>query len=65
MEKQPETPTVLIDQAEAARLLGGVGRVTLWRMRKRGDLTTVLIGSRAFVTRVSIDAFVSSHAQGG
>lgn len=59
MTQQTETPSLLLDQDEAARLLGGIDRTTIWRMRKRGDLTTVMIGSRAFVTRQSIDEFVS------
>lgn len=61
MEQSYETPSILVRREEACRLLGGIDLVTLWRMVKRGDLTQVKIGSRAFVTRASIDEFVSGH----
>jgi excisionase family DNA binding protein len=51
-------PSILVTQMEAARLLGGVGRTTLWRMLERGDLRRVTVGSRALVTRESIDSYV-------
>ena len=56
--------TVLISQSEAARLLG-VERTTIWRMCRRGDLDLVHIGSRALVTRASLDAFVRSQVERG
>lgn len=50
------TPALLVDHDEAARLLG-VGRTTIWRMVKRGELTQVNIGRRALITRESLEAF--------
>lgn len=57
----PTAPALLVDQDEAARLLG-VGRTTIWRMVKRHDLDQVNIGRRALVTRASIDAYVSGES---
>jgi excisionase family DNA binding protein len=60
IEQQPET--ILISQAEAARLLS-VERTTIWRMTKRGDLTTVKIGSRRLIVLGSLREFVASQAE--
>jgi hypothetical protein len=46
----------LVPVAEAQRKLGGVGRTTVWRLGKQGELTIVNIGSRAFVTKASLTA---------
>ena len=59
MTEQPETPSILVSQEEAARLLS-VERTTIWRMVVRGDLTQVRIGRRALITRASIDGFVDA-----
>jgi excisionase family DNA binding protein len=54
--QQMEAP-ILISQPEAARLLGGIDRTTIWRMVKHGDLTRVTIGSRSLITRASVEPF--------
>jgi predicted DNA-binding transcriptional regulator AlpA len=53
-----QTPSILVSQPEASRLLGGVSRATLWRMTKRGDLQRITIGSRSLITRDSIERLV-------
>jgi excisionase family DNA binding protein len=60
--QQMEAP-ILISQPEAARLLGGVDRTTIWRMVKHGDLIRVRIGSRSLITRASVEAYVLSQAK--
>ena len=58
---EAQTP-LLINQAEAARLLGGIDRTTLWRMTRDGRLTRVMVGSRSIIdTRESIHRFVVSR----
>jgi hypothetical protein len=53
-------PVVLLDIAEAARLLG-VSRAKLYDGPiKRGELLTVLIDSRRFVPRSALDAYVAA-----
>jgi excisionase family DNA binding protein len=63
MDNVEEHPaTILVSQAEAARLLS-VDRTTIWRMRKRGDLAVVSIGRRALITRASINSYVSAQIE--
>jgi hypothetical protein len=53
-------PVVLLDIAEAARLLG-ISRAKLYHGPiKRGELLTVLIDSRRFVPRSALDAYVAA-----
>jgi excisionase family DNA binding protein len=47
------------------RLVGGIGRTTVWRMVKHGDLPRITIGSRSLITRESLDAYVRSQAERG
>jgi excisionase family DNA binding protein len=56
-------PSILVSQTEVARLLGGIDRSTLWRMVGRGDLDQVKVGSRAMITRASLDRFVADNTK--
>jgi len=38
--------------------LGGIGRTTVYELIKRGELTQVHVGRRAFITAKSIEAYV-------
>ena len=61
---EPSNATsILVSQEEAAHLLS-VERTTIWRMANRGDLVRVRIGSRALITRASVEAFVASQTEG-
>jgi excisionase family DNA binding protein len=61
-QKHPQP--LLISVEEACLLLGGIHRITLWRMySKRGELRTVKIGSRRLVVRQSLDDFIASQAE--
>lgn len=48
---------------EARQLLGGISRNTLYRMLGRGELASVLLGNRRFVSAVEIEKLiaVSTH----
>jgi excisionase family DNA binding protein len=61
MENTYETPSILVNQEEACRLLGGIDRVTLWRLVKAGELPQVKIGRRSFIARVDLDQYVATH----
>lgn len=56
------TKEELLDIAEAQRVLGNIGRTTLYELRKDGRLPFVSIGRRSFVRRADIDAFIASLA---
>ena len=65
MSTQQAEARILISQPEAARLLGGIDRTTVWRMVKHSNLTRVTIGSRSLITRESVEAYVRSQAKRG
>jgi hypothetical protein len=48
----------LLSIPEAQRELGEIGRTTLWKLAKTGEVTEVRIGHRAFITAESIAAYV-------
>ncbi|WP_156298050.1 helix-turn-helix transcriptional regulator [Mycobacterium paragordonae] len=56
----PRPPLVTIPQA---RQQIPVCRQTIARMVARGDITKVKIGTRAFITQASIDAFLNGFEQ--
>jgi hypothetical protein len=47
-----------LPQAQAA--LGGIGLTLLYKLIDTGSIQRVKIGRRAFITQVSVDAFVES-----
>lgn len=51
---------LLLSQDEAAHRLG-ISRTTLWRLAKADQLEVVHIGSRALITRGSIDDFLTER----
>lgn len=57
-------PQRLIHPDEEARgLLGGISRTQLWRLKSEGELDTVRIGRRTFVTAESIRAYIERQTQ--
>jgi excisionase family DNA binding protein len=48
----------LVSYEEAARILGGVSLVTIWRLARAGQLEQVKIGSRTMFRRSDLDALV-------
>lgn len=55
---ETESEVLLLTVDEARRALGGVGRTTLWRLARDGEIVQVSIGSRAFITTKSVEAYV-------
>ncbi len=45
---------------DASRELGGISRSTLWRLAKSGELRTVKLGRRTFVTFADLEHFRST-----
>jgi predicted DNA-binding transcriptional regulator AlpA len=45
---------------DAAQVLGGIGRTTVYDLAKRGQLQLVKIGSRSFVTDESLELYLST-----
>jgi excisionase family DNA binding protein len=48
----------LVGYDEAARILGGVSLVTIWRLAKAGRIERVKIGSRTMFRRSDLDALI-------
>jgi excisionase family DNA binding protein len=46
-------------------VLGGIGRTTVYELMKDGSLESVKIGSRSFITRRSLEAYVDRLAAVG
>lgn len=53
----------LMSQDEVSHLLA-ISRTTIWRLLKEGELESVGIGSRTFISKVSIDQFLARHSSG-
>jgi len=52
---------LLLSQEEVAHRLG-IGRTTIWRLVKAGELERVRIGSRTLITTRSIDTYLTRHS---
>jgi hypothetical protein len=53
-----ETDRLLIPYDEARRLLGDIGRTTLYELIERREVVRVNIGRRGFVTSKTLAAYV-------
>ena len=53
----------LVGYEEAARVLGGVSSVTIWRLERAGRLERVQIGSRTMFRRSDLDALITKGAR--
>jgi predicted DNA-binding transcriptional regulator AlpA len=49
---------LLVPIPDSQARLGGIGRTTIWKLVKQGDLEQVHIGKRAFITAESLEAYV-------
>ncbi len=49
---------LLVPIPDSQARLGGIGRTTLWKLVRDGELEQVSIGRRAFITEASLSAFV-------
>lgn len=56
-QNSPET-SILLTYDEVMNLLR-ISRTTVWRLIKTGQLDQIKIGSRALVTRASVERFCS------
>ena len=54
------TEQVLVSYDEARRLLGGIGKSSLFELMDSGKVRRVKVGARGFVTRKSIDEYAES-----
>ena len=50
---------ILFPISAAQEQLGDLGRTSLYELIKRGDIKTVKIGSRTFIARTELEAYVS------
>ncbi|WP_152032691.1 helix-turn-helix transcriptional regulator [Ereboglobus luteus] len=58
----PRQDSLLVDVEEACRLLGGIGRTSLWRLEKRGLINQVKIEmKRALYSRKQLEKYVSGQ----
>lgn len=48
----------LVSITDTRRVLGGIGRTTVYELIKQGEIVKVNIGSRGFVTGESLDAYL-------
>ncbi|WP_207795566.1 helix-turn-helix domain-containing protein [Cryobacterium zongtaii] len=53
----------LLSQDEVAHRLS-ISRTTVWRLLKDGELESVRIGARTFVSKSSLDQFLIRHTSG-
>lgn len=61
MSKTPAAPIKpeLYSYTDTAKILGGIGRSSVYNLIDDGYLTRVHVGRRAFITAASIDAYVA------
>lgn len=52
------TPPLLHRIEEAARILGGIGRTTMYAEIKAGRLKTVKIAGRSFIAQAELERYV-------
>jgi excisionase family DNA binding protein len=45
---------------EARKLLGGISRNTIYRLLRTGELASVVIGCRRFISRAAIQEFIQA-----
>lgn len=48
----------LVTHEQARSYLGGIGRGTLYLLRREGEITFVKISGRSFVDQLSLDAYI-------
>lgn len=48
----------LVSITDTRRVLGNIGRTTVYELIKRGEIVKVNIGTRGFVTAESLDAYL-------
>jgi excisionase family DNA binding protein len=53
-----QEPTLYSIQ-EARRLLGGISRNTIYQLLRTGELASVVIGCRRFISRAAIDELIA------
>lgn len=56
---------VLFSFEQVCTILGGVSRMTVWRMTKSGSLEVLYVRGRAMVTRGSLVRFLGAAAEPG
>lgn len=57
------TQMMTVEQTQEA--LGHIGRSTLWRITKSGELATVKIGKRRMYLTDSVDSYIRRRLEGG
>jgi|GEM_PF-2806060 len=55
-----DTKPDLLNDGEAAALMRS-SRVTVRRLRYRGELPTTRIGARVFIPRIAVEKFIAAH----
>lgn len=56
-----ETPPLLYNADDAARILGGVSKALVYRYVQYGELHPVKLGSRTLFTMAELERFVREH----
>ena len=54
----------LVPIPDTCGVLGGIGRTKVYELINGGELTKVRIGARAFITRESLEGFLTRLADG-
>lgn len=58
LRRRSKPAPFLFDLTEARRMLGGISKTTIYQLIKKGELNTVKIGARSFVTDVELRRYV-------